>query len=381
MKVKIDKKDLINRLQIVQNTISRRSSLPILSNYLLETELKAKKLWITSTDLEMSVRSSLNAVIEEEGSITLPAKKLGEILHELPMNGSQIDVVFELKENNRVQVLGSHSRFQIAGIPRDDYPALPDFDEKKAVAFPPKILMDMIKKTVFAASTDETRYVLNGVLFILAKGKINLVATDGRRLAAAGAEGLPAGVEFKAIVPAKALSEVGRIIAHLQEELPPDEKVFVEISENKAGFKFGETTLFSRLIDGNFPGWEQVIPRRSSIVARINREAFAAVTKRASLCITDRVGTCRYRFTKAACQVTSKTLGHYEFEEDIPVLSFQGEEGFEISFNPHHVIDFLKSVDGDVFEVSMTTAVNPALFSTPEAPGYTYVVMPTRVQN
>ncbi|MBI4064201.1 MAG: DNA polymerase III subunit beta [Elusimicrobia bacterium] len=379
MKIKLDKKDLIERLQIVQNMVSKRSALPILSNYLLETDRSARKLWITSTDLEVGIKSSLDAIVEEDGSITLPARKLGEILHELPSNGSS-DVVLELKDNNRVQVLGAHSKFQIVGIPKDDYPVLPEFKKDQAIEFPSAVLLDMIRKTVFAASNEETRYVLNGVLFVLNQGKVSLVATDGRRLAAVYSEGVASDKNFQAIIPTKALLEVGRVAERSAGNPSASGPVLVEISENRAGFYIDGTTIFSRLIDGNFPGWEQVIPRKPGVKATVRVEPFLAVTKRASLCISDRVGTCRYKFFKNHCQVTSKTLGHYEFEEEIDSVSFDGEEGFEISFNPHHVMDYLKNITADKFEIQLTTSVNPALFATPENPRYSYVVMPTRSQ-
>ncbi|MBI4369209.1 MAG: DNA polymerase III subunit beta [Elusimicrobia bacterium] len=378
MKIKVDKKELTDRLQIVQNTVSRKSTLPILSNYLLETERKNKKLWITSTDLEVGIRSSIDAEIEHDGAITLPAKKLGEILHELPA-AEESSVVLELRENNRVQVVGSHARFQITGIPRDDYPLLPEFREDSSIEFPPALLLEMIRKTIFAASSDETRYVLNGALFIISKGTATLVATDGRRLATVSESGISESVDVRAIVPAKAFVEAGRIISHFQEGSVPATPILIEISENRAGFKIGATTLFSRLIEGNFPAWEQVVPQKTGWCVRVDRERLLAVTKRASLCIADRVGTCRYRFFKDHCQITSKTLDRYEFDEDLSSIQYDGEDGFEVALNPAHIIEFLKNVGSDQIEIFMTTGVNPLLLTAPDKPGYSYVVMPTRV--
>ncbi len=380
MKIKIDNKELVDRLQIVQNLISHRATLPILSNYLLEADGKTGKLWITSTDLEVGVRSCIDAQVEEGGAITLPAKKLGEILHGFPTNGDPFGVTMELKENNRVQVLVSKARFQMAGIPRDDYPVLPEFQEESAIQFSAAALSDMIQKTIFAVSSDEARYMLNGAMFFLSSGTVALVATDGRRLAAVRTEGFAADKSFKAIVPSKALVEISRIIGHFDPQMTSDQKILIDVSENRLGFRLGETTLFSRLIEGNFPNWEQVIPRKAGVCVKVNRENFLAVTKRASVCITDRVGTCRYKFFKNQCHVASKTLGHYEFEEEMDVLNYEGEEGLEVAFTPAHLVDFLKNINSQVVEIYITTAVNPVLFVSPDNPNYSYVVMPTRVQ-
>lgn len=379
MKIKIDKKELLERLQIVQNLVSHRATLPILSNYLLEAESATNKLWITSTDLEVGIRSCVNAEVEEGGSITLPAKKLGEILHGFPVNGTPVSVVLELKENNRVQVFGSKAKYQVAGLARDDYPVLPEFHEDASISFEPSQLAGMIQKTIFSVSSDETRYVLNGALFFLSGGVVTLVATDGRRLAAIRGEGFDTAKNFKAVIPSKALMEILRIITHPQEGVGAGQKAQLEIAENRLGFRFGETTLFSRLIEGSFPNWEQVIPRRGGTCVKVNREDFLSVTKRASVCIADRVGTCRYKFFKDRCQVSSKTLGHYEFEEEMEVLNYEGEQGLEIAFTPAHLVDFLKTIESQTVEIYLTTAVNPVLFTTPDFPGYSYVVMPTRV--
>ncbi len=380
MKIKLDKEELVSKLQIVQNLISQRATLPVLSNYLIETDANSGKLWITSTNLEIGIRTPLSANVLEGGSITIPAKKLGEIIHNLPSNGSAGDVEIRLLENNRIQVIGAKSRFQLVGIPKEDYPVLPEFQNKTVLEISAKTLVRMIEKTICAVSADETRYVLNGILFTVSNGVASMVATDGRRLAVVSEPGLLKTVSIGVIVPAKAFSEVVKVAYHCDKDLKAS--IFIDITENQIGFRIGETLMFSRLIEGNFPNWEQVIPKKEAIVVRADREKFLSVTRRAALCITDRAGTCRYKFFKDRCQVSSKTAGHYEFEEEADLVSYSGPEGFEIAFNPGYVTDFLKTVAGDAFEIYLSTSVNPVLFrSEGESPQYNYVVMPMRTQS
>jgi DNA polymerase-3 subunit beta len=377
MKIKIDKEDIINRLQILQNIVSQRSTLPILSNYLLETKGADRRLWITSTDLEIGMCSGISAQVIEDGAITVPARKFGEILHSFSQ-AKEPGVSIEIKENNRVQVTASGSRFQLAGIPREDYPALPKFREGEAFSFPGEALVEMIQKTAFASSTDETRYVLNGALFSIKEGSALMVATDGRRLALTRRPVAAGSKEFSIIVPAKALLEIVRVISHQPKGGPLT--VLLDPTENQLGARVGDTTLFCRLIEGAFPNWEQVIPKRHEIRLRASRQEFLEATRRASLCIADRVGTCSYRLHKDRCDISSKTLGQYEFEESAPVLEVEGPDGFEVAFSPAYVLDFLKALPGDEFEMLMTSSVNPTLFRAPGQTDYLYVVMPARPQ-
>ncbi|MEK6543508.1 MAG: DNA polymerase III subunit beta, partial [Elusimicrobiota bacterium] len=177
----------------------------------------------------------------------------------------------------------------------------------------------------------------------------------------------------------KALQEAAKIIRSQGTMNVPGD-FLLEASRTQLGLKWGDTTLFSRLIEGSFPNWEQVIPKKGTVKVSFDKETLMAVTRRASLCIADRVGTCKYRFTKDSCEVTSRTLGHYEFEENVDVKAMEGAEGFEISFNPIYVMDFLKASENDTVDIHLTTSVNPALFSCSEGDSYRYVVMPTRNQ-
>lgn len=323
----------------------------------------------------------MSAEILQEGSITLPAKKLGEIVNNLSPDDVNGDIEIELKDNNRIVLKNLKSRFQLTGISKEDYPALPEFHEDKAVSFSSATMVEMIQKTIFSVSTDETRYVLNGVLLILSKKDAAMVATNGRRLAIVKRQNvLQSDMEAQVIVPVKALQEALKIAAHHETDLRKENSFLLEVARNQIAFRWADTTLFSRLMEGNFPNWEQVIPKQGALQAIIPRDGFLAATKRASLCIADRVGTCSYKFFKNRCEITSRTLGHYEFEEAVEIKDFQGAEGFEIVFNPSYVLDFLKVVPTSTFHASFSTSVNPALFAPPDDIGYQYVVMPSRQQ-
>src|SRR5580693_3387943 len=248
MKFSVAKEKLLEGLQQVQNVVSTRTTLPILSNVLLQASDGAVHL--TTTDLDVGVRGSFEADVEKEGATTLPARRLFNIVRELPASEIQVDV----NGKNAASIRSGQSFFKILGLPEEEFPPLPKFEDAKVVTIRQKDLRDGLKKTSYAISTDETRYVLNGLLFSFKENKLTLVATDGRRLAMVDIElEIPRSQETDIIVPTKAVAELQRLVRE-------EGEVKLGIGENQIAFELNRTLLVSKLIEGNYPNYRQVIP-------------------------------------------------------------------------------------------------------------------------
>ena len=248
MKFSVTKEKLLECLQQVQNVVSTRTTLPILSNVLLQAN--GNEVRLTTTDLDVGVRGSFEAQIEKEGATTLPARRLFTIIRELPSS----EIQFDVDGKNAASIRSGQSFFKILGLPEEEFPPLPKFDDAKVVTIRQKDLRDGLRKTSYAISTDETRYVLNGVLFSFKDNKLTLVATDGRRLAMVDIElEFPRSHEADIIVPTKAVTELQRL-------LTDDGDVRVSVGGSQIAFDLNNTLLVSKLIEGNYPNYRQVIP-------------------------------------------------------------------------------------------------------------------------
>ena len=248
MKFSVTKEKLLEGLQQVQNVVSTRTTLPILSNVLLQAN--GSEVHLTTTDLDVGVRGSFEAKIEKEGATTLPARRLFTIIRELPSS----EIQFDVDGKNAASIRSGQSFFKILGLPEEEFPPLPKFDDAKVVTIRQKDLRDGLRKTSYAISTDETRYVLNGVLFSFKENKLTLVATDGRRLAMVDIDlEFPRSHEADIIVPTKAVTELQRL-------LTDDGEVRVSVGSGQIAFDLNNTLLVSKLIEGNYPNYRQVIP-------------------------------------------------------------------------------------------------------------------------
>ncbi|MBI4056859.1 MAG: DNA polymerase III subunit beta [Elusimicrobia bacterium] len=368
MKIHCTKEDLSKGVQTIQSALSNRTTLPILLNFLMETE--QAKLKVVSTNLEMGVKHYIHAQVESDGSVTIPAKKFADILHTLP-EGQEVEL--SVDTSGKVHLKCGKARFWIIGTPKSEYPVLPEFNKTGAFQLSSKLLTEMVRKTIYAASTDETRYVLNGVLWVASKGTLEMVATDGRRLACVRRQGIPEGKEFKVIVPIKILQEFLRLQSLA--EVDTEEKVLVGISENQIAFQVKQTTFLSRLIEGNFPNYEQVIPSRKDIQITISTPDLLGITRRASLCSMDRGGSVKYGLKKGILHVSASSQS-LEFEDEVEI-SYKGED-FQVAFNPLFILDALKNIEADAVTLGFTTPINPAVLEPKGDPDYRYVVMPMR---
>jgi DNA polymerase-3 subunit beta len=359
---------LVRGSQIIQFAYSPRTALPILSNFLLEVE--DRKIKFVSTDLKISVTHYLKADVQGAQSLAVPIKKFSDILQTLPA-GQDIELSFET--GNKIKIKHGRSQFGLVGAAKSEYPVLPEFNQKSAFEVPAGQIYRMIQKTIFAASPDETRPTLNGVLWSAEGGVLEFAATDGRRLALTVKKILPKEVSFRVISPIKILSGLMHILEAHEVGLDSTEKILISISENQFAFRFKETTMLSRLVSGEFPQYKQVIPVKSDIRVLTRVADLSMVTKRAALCVTDRGEPVKYSFNRGEIQV-SATGPNMDFHDSVPA-EYEGSP-FNINFDPRFVLEALKYVDGEKVVLGMTTSSNPALLTPEGEVDYKFVIMP-----
>jgi DNA polymerase-3 subunit beta len=263
----------------------------------------------------------------------------------------------------------------MGGAPKNDYPVTPDIDESDSFKVPAKTLADMINNTIFSASTEDDRHFLNGLLWKFEKDVFSMVATDGRRLALNSTKAVKAKKEFKLIVPSKILGELSRFIKNSGAQ--DKDEVTVGLASNQIGFKIGKTVFVSRLVEGNFPAYEQIIPKSHEISVDLSVAALMAVTKRAAVASNERTGSVKYTFKDGALVVNSSSQ-NMDFEDEIPA-GYKGKE-FSISFNPKFVMDILKVAGEGEVTAEFSSPATPALLRVKGKEGPLYIVMPLRTQ-
>lgn len=363
MKFRISKDVFLEGLQKVQHVVSSRTTLPILSNVLLVA--KDGRLVFTTTDLDVGITGSVEATIEKEGATTLPAKRLVSIVRELP--SSEVEVSVDAK--NYATIKSGPSTFKIIGLSDSEFPPLPDFAEAKSFKIPQAELKSGLKKTSFAISTDETRYVLNGIYASFREGKMTLVATDGRRLAMADTDlEFPASHETDVIIPAKAIAEVQRLLGDAGD-------VIVKLSDSQISFTIGDTFLASKLIEGNYPNYRQVIPGDSNERVIISREALLETVRRVSLLSSEKSNSVKLVFTQNQIEVTANSPDVGEAQESIEV-GYTGPD-MQIAFNPAFLQAPLQALDVDNIYLDLIDEMSPGVVRIDGS--FLYVLMPMRV--
>ena len=363
MKFSVSKEKLLEGLQTVQNVVSTRTTLPILSNVLLQangTELK-----LTTTDLDVGVRGSVEATVEKPGATTLPARRLFTIIRELPTS----DVQIEVDSKNVASIRSGPSFFKILGLPEEEFPPLPKFEKAKIFNLRQKDLKDGLKKTAYAISTDETRYVLNGILFTFKDNKLTLVATDGRRLALVDIElEFPRSHEVDIIVPSKAVTELGRL-------LNEDGDVKLTVGENQIAFEVNGTLLVSKLIEGNYPNYKQVVPAEAKERIILERELFLNAVRRVALLASEKSNSVKLVFSKNNIDIMANTPDVGEAKESLAV-QYKGKE-FSVAFNPEFLMAPLRNLANDEVFLDLTDEMSPGVIKI-QTP-FLYVLMPMRI--
>ena len=371
MKITSNRDTLIKGLQTIQAGVSAKTgTIPILQNFLMETEDRGIK--VVFTDLEMAIKHHINVDVKTDGCITIPMKKFMEIIQNL---GEDSDVNISVDDSSRVAINSGKSKFKLSGAPKNDYPVIPDLDETNSFSIPAGILSSMISGTIFSASIEDDRHFLNGLLWKYEKDAFSVVATDGRRLALASTDKIKIKKDFKVIVPSKILNELVKYIKTA--DLEDKEEVVVGLSSNQIGFKIVKTVLISRLIEGNFPAYEQIIPKTKEISIEINTPKLVAVTKRAAICSTERSGAVKYTFKKGVLVVNSSSQ-NMDFEDEMEV-DYKGKD-FQVSFNPKFVLDMLKNFGEKNVVLDFNTPATPVMARVSDNNDFTYIVMPLRTQ-
>jgi DNA polymerase-3 subunit beta len=367
MELVVRKNDLLRELQLFQGIVERKNTIPILANVLIEAT--GNEVRMLATDLEVALRSRCEATVGKSGSLTLPAKKLYEILKALP----ETDVRIE-EDKNGVKVAADRFDSRMQTLPREDFPTLPDASGKPRATLPRNALKEMVAKTQFTITGEDTRFFLNGAKFVLKPESLSMIATDGHRLALVEVKN-KVGVteEVDVILPKKTILELGKLLVE------GDGDVLFESGENHLFFDVGGRTLISRMIDGQFPAYERVIPKGNDKQIEFERERLTNAVKRVALLSNERSRSVKIEISKGKVEVTSSSSEFGEAREELPV-EYAGPP-LTISFNAQYVLDFLNVVETDVVALSLKDEVSQAVMKPVGAEGYdyTYVIMPMRI--
>jgi len=375
MEFSVSKIDLVRELGLSQGVVEKKTTIPILSNVLLEAQ--GDRVVLTATDLELGIRCSCPAKVKKEGAGTVPARKLLDYTRLLP----DIELNLKFMENHWANITCGRSRTKMAGMSRESFPELPVMPEAVA-EIPVRILSSMISRTAFAISMEESRFTLNGALLLLGESGMTMVATDGHRLAfvessmETNGSGAKAGKGFRALIPKKAMGE----IVKLAEESGPESKAIFAGDDNHLFFKFGERLLITRKLTGNFPDYERVLPKENTNIAKLRKEEIRSAIERVSQFADERSRAVRVQFGQGEVKVFSSSVETGESEESVPT-EYSGPD-LEIGFNAQYLLDFLRAISQDEVSFALKDQksageMRPAGEEAKDH--YRYVVMPMRI--
>ena len=376
MELTVRKTELLKELQLFQGIVERKNTIPILANVLIDAVEGAESVRLAATDLEVGLRSHCVATVVKGGTLTLPAKKLFEIVRALP----ETEVRITQSSGGAVNVAAERFSSRIQTLPKDDFPALPEATDTTETRLAGGALREMVGKTQFAITGEDTRFFLNGALFILGADAMTLVATDGHRLALVAApraesDAPPAADEADArvILPKKTIWELARLLGD------DDDEVVYKRGENHLFFEVGGRQLISRMIDAQFPAYERVIPKGNDKRIEFERDRLTSAVKRVALLSSERSRAVKFQIDAGKVEITSSSP---EVGEASEVLSVEYEgEPLGICFNAQYLLDFLAVVDADSVGLEFKDELSQAVLSPVASEGYTYtyVIMPMRV--
>jgi DNA polymerase III subunit beta len=367
MKATIERATLLKSLGHVQSVVERRNTIPILSNVLIEAR-EDGSIRLMATDLDLQVDESVPANVSQAGAITVSAHTFFDIVRKLP-EGSQVELS---AADGKMQVIAGRSRFNLSTLPRDDFPVIAEGELPTRFELPAATLREIIEKTRFAISSEETRYYLMGIFFHLIDDQLRAAATDGHRLARItvakpdGADGMP-----DVIVPRKCIQELYRLLEEIEGT------VDVSLSPTKIRFGLGSAILTSKLIDGTFPDYNRVIPTGNDKLLKLDPKSFSAGVDRVSTIASEKTRAVKVSVDrdKVTLSVTSPENGVATEE----LAADYGSDGIEIGFNARYLLDILSEIDGDVVEVHLADAAAPTLLRENDKSNALYVLMPMRV--
>jgi DNA polymerase-3 subunit beta len=370
MEFTVKKFDLLQELTLIQGVVERKTTIPILANVLVRCE--GGQIAITATDLDIGLRSVCPGKITTSGAVTLPAKRLYEIVRSLPDQ----EIKFKKGDGNWIAVTCGRSRFRIAGLPQEDFPALADA-KGKSVQLPAVPLAKMITRTIFAISPEDSKYTLSGALLLLKPGSVTMVATDGHRLAHVehAEEMEDITEEIRVLIPRKAMAELTRILS----ESPENDQVGFSRDDNHLFFNLGKRLLVSRILTGQFPNYEAVLPRNNDRIFALDRDEVTAAIKRVAILSDERSRTIKLAIGNGNLEMMAS---HAELGEAHETLEIDyNREEMQVGFNYQYLLDFLANSDEPMVSFEFKDSESAAQFRA--APGveynYRYVVMPMRI--
>jgi DNA polymerase-3 subunit beta len=367
MKLKIQKEAIQNALQGIQGIVDKKTTMPILSHFLLKV---GKTASIMATDLDIAVNGPLKAEILQKGSLCIPAKKLFEIAREV-----EGDILLEAQDNNWVKVTSGKSTFKLMGLPEEDFPALPEVSKSEEITIKADTIRDMIEKTIYATGESDTRYTLNGLLmhFIPKKKKMEfkVVGTDGHRLSVISVKMEGAvSEEKKLILPKKAAMELKKLIEGSSEDIT------INISKNHIFFSIDGVALTSRLIEGTYPNYEQVIPKGNDKEVLVEKATLLKALRRTSIMSRERTNAVRLDLEEGKITLISMNPDIGEAREEI-AAQYKGEQ-MTVGYNARYMMDILQAMAGETVVLMLQEPLSPTILQEPEKDDYTCVVMPMR---
>ena len=374
MKIRIARDELLTGLQRVQGVVEKRNTMPALSNILLETKQDGVEL--VATDLEIGIRGHYKAEVLEPGSVSVSARKLFEILREMPDS----EIAITTQDNNWVQIHAGKIQFKIVGLPGADFPALPTVEREGRVSISGSGFASLIRKTMFAVGDNDARYILNGLLITLVsndkKVMMRLVGTDGHRLAVAESELAQDAVsempkEIRAIIPRKAAQEMRRL---LEEEAG---EPLLGFTKNLVTFQRSGVFLTSRVMEGTYPNYQQVIPKDNTKKATVDRAALESALRRVAVLSRDKTNAVRLTLDAEMLTLYSSNPDLGEATEELPV-QYRGES-LTTGFNARYFLDALAAMDSEIVHLEMKSALSPCVLKPEGDPGFLCVVMPMKV--
>jgi DNA polymerase-3 subunit beta len=366
MRIRVERDTFVDALAPVQGVVEAKKTLPILSHILLEAGPGGVSLF--GTDLDVGLRTQFAAEVLEPGTVALAAKKLYEVARELP----QAPVELSMDADLQVAITCQRSNFRMKGLPKDEFPSIPDVKPDGEIALPASSFRDMLRKTLFAVSSDQTRYALTGILLQVRTKEVSMVATDGHRLALVRTARADASeTTLEALVPKKGMAEAGKIA---RDEVGD---IRLHLAENQLILQQDTTTLFARLIDGQFPNYEQVVPTGAAGHITLDRDALHGALRRTSAIMGERTTPTEFEFQSGRVLISCVNMDLGEAHEEVET-PYAGES-FKVGFNARYVMEFLSAVDAANVTVQINDPLSPAVFRPGGDDMYSCVIMPMRI--
>ncbi|MFA6417709.1 MAG: DNA polymerase III subunit beta [Candidatus Margulisiibacteriota bacterium] len=375
MEFTCEKKDLQSGVSTVEKIVATRSTLPIIGNILFELSKNGLKL--SANNLEMGIELNVKANVAKEGSFLLPAKTLSGIVSKLP----DTSVNFKVAENKTVKISYENSHFNLHSLPADEFPALPKIKEGKTITVDARSFASMIKHTIFSVSNSEDKYVLTGILIEFGKSGISgdtsnmrLVATDGYRLAKRGEKVAGAAEGISIIVPARAMSELLKIL-----DSKNCDNVKITVSNDQVSFNCGEVYLVSRVIQGKFPDYKQVVPKKSTTLVKVSRKELLSAAERAAVIASGSANVTMFEVKNGELHLSAHTPDVGSFDEGL-AAEINGTEKVRVSFNVRLISDVLEALTAESVIVEFSEGLSPGVIKPADQTDYLYIVMTIRTQ-